>query len=423
MKDGPIKICVIGLGYVGLPIAVKFGKIIPTIGYDIDKNKILSLKKELDPLSEVSKEDIISSEFLSFTNNENELSQCNVYILALPTPVNSFHVPDFNLLTSATKTVGKYLQKGDTVIYESTVYPGATEEVCIPELEKTSGLIINHDFFVGYSPERISPSSEIDVANIIKLTSGSCEKAAKFVDNLYKRIITAGTHMTSSIKIAEASKILENSQRDINIAFINEISIFFHKLGIDSTEVLEAAKTKWNFVSFTPGLVGGHCIGVDPYYLIHKSIQLGHDLSVLKSGRMVNEQMGFYIANLVTMLMSKKSISIHNAKILLMGLTYKENCIDIRNSKTIDIYSQLKNFNITADVFDPVAKPEEARSMYNIDLIEYPKENYYDSIIIVVPHNVFKEMKHQRIKSFMKTNGVLFDVKSMLKRNESDMRL
>ena len=365
------KIAIIGLGYVGLPLAVEFGKKFPVIGFDINQSRIDELSKGYDRTQEVETDNLQSSTLLSFSANINDLVDCNVFIVTVPTPIDRFKKPDLIPLIAASKTVGKVLRKGDVVIYESTVYPGCTEEDCVPILEKESGLVFNQDFFCGYSPERINPGDKVNtLTKIKKVTSGSTPEIAQFVDSLYGSIITAGTYLATSIKVAEASKAIENAQRDVNISFVNELALIFDKMGIDTTEVLEAAGTKWNFLKFKPGLVGGHCIGVDPYYLLHKSESLGYYPQVILSGRRVNDNMGIFVANKLVKLLIKKGHKIDGCKVLILGVTFKENCPDIRNSRVIDVYNELKEFGIDVDVYDPWADKHEVSEEYGIQLLD-----------------------------------------------------
>jgi len=406
-----IKIAVIGLGYVGLPLAVEFGKKYETVGFDIAQWRVDELKKGYDRTLEVEKENLLSSKNLAFSTKLDEISKCNIFIVTVPTPIDEHKRPDLTPLIKASESIGKILKKDDTVIYESTVYPGATEEDCVPVLEKNSGLVFNKDFFCGYSPERINPGDkEHTVTKILKVTSGSTPQTAKKVDELYKSIIVAGTHLAPSIKVAEAAKVIENSQRDINIAFVNELAIIFNKLGIDTNAVLEAAGTKWNFLKFKPGLVGGHCIGVDPYYLTHKAQQVGYNPEIILAGRRLNDNMGIYVANQVIKLMIKKGHKIEGSKVLVLGITFKENTPDIRNSRVIDVIHELEDFGCKIDVYDPWADDKEVKHEYNIDLIEDVDRFKYESIILAVAHNEFEDMKIDAGKDV-----VVYDIKSKLK--------
>lgn len=414
------KISIIGLGYVGLPLAVEFGKKYPTIGFDINAERIKELREGYDRTLEVEPENLKLSTHLGFTNLLDEIGDANVYIVTVPTPIDKNRRPDLTPLIKASETVGKVLKKGDIVVYESTVYPGCTEDDCVPVLEKFSGLKFNIDFFCGYSPERINPGDKVHtVTKIRKITSGSTPEVAKKVDELYASIITAGTYMAPAIKVAEAAKVIENCQRDINIAFVNELSLIFDKMNIDTLSVLEAAGTKWNFLPFRPGLVGGHCIGVDPYYLTHKAEEFGYHSQVILSGRKINDNMGAFVANKVVKLMIKKGLPINGSKVLVLGMTFKENCPDIRNSKVIDIITELKEFGIEVEVFDPMADAHEVAEEYGITLAQKVGNNY-DAIILAVSHEEFKSLNLSSIK---KPNGVLYDVKSILDTSTIDGRL
>ena len=414
------KLAIIGLGYVGLPLAVEFGKKFETIGFDINKERIEELKEGYDRTLEVDSENLKSAKKLSFTTELDDIKDANIYIVTVPTPIDSFKRPDLTPLLKASETVGKVLKKGDIVIYESTVYPGATEEDCVPILEKFSGLKFNKDFFCGYSPERINPGDkEHTVTKIKKVTSGSTPEVAKEVDELYKSIIEAGTHLAPSIKVAEAAKVIENAQRDINIAFVNELAMIFNKMGIDTNAVLEAAATKWNFLKFKPGLVGGHCIGVDPYYLTHKAQQLGYNPEIILAGRRLNDNMGIFVANQVVKLMIKKGKRIEGSKILVLGITFKENCPDIRNSRVIDVINELKDFGCNVEVYDPWADKEEVKREYGINLLTKEDNidlSKYDAIVVAVAHDEFKKMDIKK-----SDNQVIYDIKGILK--ESDGRL
>jgi len=424
LKTYKDKIAVIGLGYVGLPLAVEFGKIYLTIGFDINTNRINDLKQRIDNTLEVDPEDMLKSKNLSFTSDPEIINNCNIFIITVPTPIDKNNQPDLSPLIKSSKTVSKFLKKQDIVIYESTVYPGATEEICIPILEKHSGLKFNQDFFCGYSPERINPGDkEHRLTNIMKVTSGSTPEIAERVDALYRSIIIAGTHKASSIKVAEAAKVIENTQRDVNIALINELAIIFNKLNIDTEEVLIAAGTKWNFIPFRPGLVGGHCIGVDPYYLTYKAIEAGYYPKMILAGRRLNNNMGSYIADHVVKLMIEKNIHVENANILIMGLTFKENCTDIRNSRVIDLVKEFNSFNCNVDVYDPWADKKEVQYEYNILPIDIPEQGYYDAIVLAVSHAEFKEIGAEKLRKFGKQNHVLYDIKYILSANEVDGRL
>ncbi|MBP1149637.1 MULTISPECIES: Vi polysaccharide biosynthesis UDP-N-acetylglucosamine C-6 dehydrogenase TviB [Methylocaldum] len=409
------KIGIIGLGYVGLPLAVEFGKHFDTVGLDINAQRIAELKDGLDRSLEVDAEELASVKRLSYTANPADLLSCNVYIVTVPTPIDEHKRPDLTPLEKASDTVGKLLSKGDIVIYESTVYPGATEEVCVPILEARSGLSFNRDFYCGYSPERINPGDkEHRVTTIKKVTSGSTSEVADFVDELYRKIITAGTHKASSIKVAEAAKVIENTQRDVNIALINELAILFNKLGLNTLEVLEAAGSKWNFLPFRPGLVGGHCIGVDPYYLTHKAQEIGHHPEIILAGRRINDGMGEYVASRLVKLMTRRRLQVCQSNILIMGLTFKENCPDIRNTRVTDIIKELESYNARVDVYDTWANPEEVKEEYGIDLVRELPAGKYDAVVIAVAHREFKAMGVQAIRALAKPDGVLFDVKYAL---------
>ncbi|EOU8537139.1 Vi polysaccharide biosynthesis UDP-N-acetylglucosamine C-6 dehydrogenase TviB [Shigella sonnei] len=418
------KIGIIGLGYVGLPLAVEFGKKVKTIGFDINKSRIDELRNGHDSTLECSNLELLEATKLTYACSLDALKECNVFIVTVPTPIDKHKQPDLTPLIKASETLGKIIKKGDVIIYESTVYPGATEEDCIPVVEKVSGLKFNIDFFAGYSPERINPGDkEHRVTNILKVTSGSTPDVAEYVDQLYKLIITVGTHKASSIKVAEAAKVIENTQRDVNIALINELSIIFNKLGIDTLEVLEAAGTKWNFLPFRPGLVGGHCIGVDPYYLTHKAQSVGYHPEMILAGRRLNDSMGQYVVSQLVKKMLKQRIQVEGANVLVMGLTFKENCPDLRNTKVIDIISELKEYNINIDIIDPWCSTDEAQHEYGLTLCEDPKVNHYDAIIIAVAHNEFREMGESAIRALGKDEHVLFDLKYVLDKKSIDMRL
>lgn len=414
------KIGVIGLGYVGLPLAVEFGKKTAVVGFDISEPRVRELRDGLDRTREVDTEELRSATGLTFSTNIEDLKDVKYFIVTVPTPVDEFKTPDLRPLQSASATVGKALKKGDIVIYESTVYPGCTEEICVPVLERVSGLKFNVDFFCGYSPERINPGDKQHrVTTIKKVTSGSTPEIAEEVDNLYKLIIVAGTHKASSIKVAEAAKVIENSQRDINIAFVNELALIFDRIGIDTHEVLEAAGTKWNFLPFKPGLVGGHCIGVDPYYLTYKADSVGYHPQVILSGRRINDNMGIYIANSVIKLMAQNDLPIKNARILMLGITFKENCPDIRNSKVVDVIRELKTFGTQIDVFDPEADSEEVNHEYGFPLVKTP-EGKYHAIVLTVSHEQFRSLD---IRSLLADRGVVYDVKGFLDKSVVTARL
>ena len=417
-------ICVVGLGYVGLPLAIEFGKIKNVVGFDINEERIADLKTGNDSTLEATSLEIQEAKHLSFTTNVNDIKDCGVYIITVPTPIDKNKKPNLKYLEESSKMVGEVLDKGDIVIYESTVYPGATEEVCVPILEQNSSLKFNTDFFCGYSPERINPGDkEHRVTSIIKVTSGSTPKIAIKVDNLYKEIIVAGTHQASSIKVAEAAKVIENTQRDVNIALINELALIFNKLDIDTEEVLEAAGTKWNFLPFKPGLVGGHCIGVDPYYLTHKAIEVGYYPEMILTGRKLNDNMGFYVADQVAKLMTQKRIHLVDSKILIMGLAFKENCPDIRNSRVVDLVAEFENFNCQVDVYDPLVNKKLSYSTYSIIPIDRPEFDKYDAIVIAVAHDEFKKISLKQFKEFGKAKHVLYDIKFLLNADDVDGRL
>jgi UDP-N-acetyl-D-galactosamine dehydrogenase len=413
-------IAIIGLGYVGFPLAVEFGKLYPTLGFDIDATRISELDRGYDRTQEVSDVQLKESAHLKFSSELNELSACNTFVVTVPTPIDHFKKPDLGPLLKASEMIGQVLKKGDVVIYESTVYPGCTEEDCVPVLEKQSGLLFNVDFFCGYSPERINPGDKVNtLTKIKKVTSGSTPEIAEWVDQLYRSIITAGTHMASSIKVAEASKAIENAQRDVNISFVNELALIFDRMGIDTSEVLEAAGTKWNFLNFKPGLVGGHCIGVDPYYLLHKSESLGYYPQVILSGRRVNDNMGLFVANKLVKLLIQKGKKIGGAKTLMLGITFKENCPDIRNSRVVDIYRELSEFGMEVDVYDPWANKDEVKKEHGIDLVA-ELGSHYDAIVLTVAHQEFLNLPYVSLKA---ENGIIFDIKSVLDRSLVDARL
>ncbi len=422
-----IKIAVIGLGYVGLPLAVEFGKKHPVIGFDINQHRIEELKSGTDHTLEVSDEELASAKQLKFSSDINELAECNFYIVTVPTPIDEYKQPDLTPLVKASTAISSVLKPGDIVVYESTVYPGATEEVCIPELERSSGLVFNKDFFAGYSPERINPGDKQHrVTNILKVTAGSTPEIADLVDDVYNLIITAGTHKAPSIKVAEAAKVIENTQRDVNIALINELAVIFNRMGIDTEAVLTAAGTKWNFLPFRPGLVGGHCIGVDPYYLTHKAQAIGYNPEIILAGRRLNDSMGEYVVTQLVKTMIKKRIQVEGAKVLILGLSFKENCPDVRNTKVIDIVHELKEYNIEVVVFDPWVDAEEAQQEYDISPmndITNLKNNSYDGIVLAVAHNQFVEMGVEKIRELGKLNHVLYDLKYLFDSELSDIRL
>ena len=415
------RIAVIGLGYVGLPLAVEFSKKYPTIGFDINSDRVKSLNGGIDHTLEVTDDEMASAlkRGLALTDDIDHIAASNIYIVTVPTPINEFKSPDLKPLRRASIMLGNILSKGDVVIYESTTYPGCTEEVCVPLLASLSGLEYNKDFFCGYSPERINPGDKKNtLTSIVKVTSGSTDVTADLVDDLYKSIITAGTHKATSMAVAEASKAIENAQRDVNISFVNELSLIFDRLGIDTTEVLDAAGTKWNFLKYSPGLVGGHCIGVDPYYLAHKAQMVGYHPEVILSGRRVNDSMGVHVANSFIKLMVAKDIPVKNANVLVLGITFKENCPDIRNTRVVDIIEELKGFNTNVDVYDPFASKEEVKQELGLDLKDSINPDNYDGIIVAVAHNEFKEMSLEK-----SSNKVLFDLKGILPRQSVDKRL
>lgn len=418
------KLGIIGMGYVGLPLAVEFGKILPTVGFDINVARINELKSGKDSTLEVDKDELATATHLHYSNLRSDLENCNVYIVTVPTPIDRYKRPDLSPLKSASETLGSVLKPGDVAIFESTVYPGATEEVCVPIMERVSGLAYNKDFFVGYSPERINPGDkEHRVTTILKVTSGSTPAAADFIDALYRRVITAGTHKASSIRVAEAAKVIENTQRDVNIALINELALIFNRLGIDTSEVLEAAGTKWNFLPFRPGLVGGHCIGVDPYYLTHKAQEIGYHPEVILAGRRINDGMGAYVAEQVFKLMNTARLQICDSRVLVLGLAFKENCPDLRNTRVVDVISELQSYNVKVDIYDPWVDTSEAQHEYGIELVSEPEKGVYDAIVLAVAHNDFRELGSSGIRAYGKTNSVLYDVKHMLPRDDVDGRL
>ncbi len=422
IKD--IKIAVIGLGYVGLPLAVEFGKKVPVIGFDINANRIADLQSGTDHTLEVSDEELSQAKNLSYTSDIQALKDCNFFIVTVPTPIDDFKQPDLTPLIKASTAIGGIIKKDDIVVYESTVYPGATEEVCIPVLEDVSGLVFNQDFYAGYSPERINPGDkEHRVVNILKVTAGSTPEIADFVDDVYNLIIIAGTHKAASIKVAEAAKVIENTQRDVNIALINELAVIFNKMDIDTEAVLTAAGTKWNFLPFRPGLVGGHCIGVDPYYLTHKAQAIGYNPEIILAGRRLNDGMGEYVTTQLIKNMIKKRIQVEGAKVLILGLSFKENCPDVRNTKVIDIVHELKEYNIEVDIYDPWVDKEEAQREYGITPISEPQAENYDGIILAVAHSEFTEMGVSSIRKLGKEKHVLYDLKYVFAKEEADIRL
>ncbi len=419
-----VKLAVVGLGYVGLPLAVEFGKKLSVIGFDINTRRIDALKAGHDHTLEVDDAELKEAAQLSFTAERADLAQANVYIVTVPTPIDDYKQPDLTPLIKASETIGAVLKKGDIVVYESTVYPGATEEDCVPVLERVSGLTFNQDFFAGYSPERINPGDKAHrVSTIKKVTSGSTPEVAELVDQIYKQIITAGTHKASSIRVAEAAKVIENTQRDVNIALINELALIFNRMGIDTEAVLQAAGTKWNFLPFRPGLVGGHCIGVDPYYLTHKAQAIGYHPEIILAGRRLNDAMGSYVVSQLVKCMTKKRIHVQGARVLVMGLAFKENCPDLRNTRIVDIVRELGEYNVDVDVYDPWVDAEEAVHEYGLELVREPKDGAYDAIILAVAHDQFVSMGAERVRAFGRANNVLYDLKYVLKPEEADLRL
>lgn len=419
-----IKLAVIGLGYVGLPLAVEFGKKRDVLGFDINPRRVAELISGVDHTLEVEPEELKQATGLRYSCDASELAQANVYIVTVPTPIDDYKRPDLTPLIRASETIGKVLKRGDIVIYESTVYPGATEEDCVPVLERVSGLRFNEDFFAGYSPERINPGDKVHrLPSIRKVTSGSTPEIADLVDALYAEIITAGTHKAASIRVAEAAKVIENTQRDVNIALINELTLIFNKLGIDTLDVLEAAGTKWNFLPFRPGLVGGHCIGVDPYYLTHKAQSIGYHPEIILAGRRLNDGMGAYVASQLVKSMTKKCIQVQGARVLIMGLTFKENCPDLRNTRVVDIVKELAEYDVNVDVFDPWLDADEAEKEYGIRPVSSPEANQYDGIILAVAHDEFKALGAEKIRALGKETHVLYDLKYVLDRDDSDLRL
>lgn len=419
-----LKIAIIGLGYVGLPLAVEFGKQLPVLGFDIQQKRIQELQSGQDHTLEVSSEELKQATQLTYSAHLDDLRSCNFFIVTVPTPIDEFKQPDLTPLIKASTSIGKVLKKGDVVVYESTVYPGATEEACIPVLEQVSGLKFNQDFFAGYSPERINPGDKLHrVTNILKITSGSTPEVADFVDAVYQLIVTAGTHKAPSIKVAEAAKVIENTQRDVNIALINELAVIFNKLGIDTEAVLQAAGTKWNFLPFRPGLVGGHCIGVDPYYLTHKAQSLGLHPEIILAARRLNDRMGEYVATQLIKEMVKQRIQVVGSKILVMGLSFKENCPDIRNTKIVDMVKALKEYDLDLDIYDPWVDPLEAAKEYGIDPVASLENAKYDAIVLAVAHDQFKQMSIDEFKAVAKEKYVLYDLKYILNHTDVDIRL
>jgi len=419
-----LKLAVVGLGYVGLPLAVEFGRVRDVLGFDINQGRVSELKKGHDVTLETTADELNEAKHLKFTTDAEELKTCNCFIITVPTPIDEHKRPDLTPLLSASTTVGKALKPGDIVIYESTVYPGCTEEDCVPVLEAQSGLKFNQDFFCGYSPERINPGDKAHrLPNIMKVTSGSTPKVASLIDDLYNQIITAGTHKAQSIRVAEAAKVIENTQRDLNIALINELAIIFNKMGIDTESVLKAAGSKWNFLPFRPGLVGGHCIGVDPYYLTHKAQALGYHPEIILAGRRLNDSMGEYVVAQLVKAMTKKRIHVDGARVLVMGLAFKENCPDLRNTRVVDIVKELKDYNCEVDVYDPWVDAKEAEHEYGITPVTTPSPGTYDAMVLAVAHDEFKQMTATEIRALGKADHVLYDLKYVLGHGVSDLRL
>jgi len=423
-KIDNLRIGVVGLGYVGLPLAVEFGKKYPTVGFDINAERVAELEGGTDSTLECSSEELADAKQLSYASSADAIAGCNFYIVTVPTPIGDSNRPLLNPLRAASDMLGGVLNKGDIAVYESTVYPGATEEFCVPLLEKGSGLTMNQDFFVGYSPERINPGDkEHRLPSILKVTSGSTPEVADFVDQVYQSIITAGTHKASSIKVAEAAKVIENTQRDVNIALVNELAMIFDRVGIDTEEVLEAAGTKWNFLPFRPGLVGGHCIGIDPYYLTYKAEQLGYHPQMILAGRRINDNMSLYVASQVVKQMLAKEMQPLTSRLLILGLAFKENCPDVRNSKVVDIKKELESYGVRIDVHDPWVDADEAKQEYGIDLVADPQKGTYDGIIIAVAHDQFRALGAAGIRGYGKENSLLYDIKYVLTPDEVDDRL
>ncbi|WP_371170233.1 nucleotide sugar dehydrogenase [Aliiroseovarius sp. 2305UL8-7] len=417
-------LAVIGLGYVGLPLAVEFGKQMNVIGFDIDIDRVAKLGLGIDLTGEVTTDELSSARHLRFNTSPSALTEATTFVVTVPTPIDQNNRPDLGPLKAASKTVGDVLKPGDIVVYESTVYPGATEEICVPILEQTSGLVFNRDFFVGYSPERINPGDKVHrLSSIVKVTSGSTPEAADWIDALYAGIITAGTHKAESIRVAEAAKVIENTQRDLNISLVNELAIIFNRLGIDTGAVLEAAGTKWNFLPFQPGLVGGHCIGVDPYYLTHKAEEIGYHPQVILSGRRINDGMGAYVAGQMIKSMMRKGINVARARVLILGLTFKENCPDLRNTRVVDIIDELRDYGVTVDIHDPHADPKMAHSEYGIELVDSPAEHHFDGVMLAVPHRAYLDRPEGWITRYAKNLSVIYDIKSALPREMADLRL
>ncbi len=419
-----LRIGVIGLGYVGLPLAVEFGRKYPTVGFDVNENRIAELREGRDVTRETSSEELAAAAMLEYASHKQKLASCNFYIVTVPTPVSNDQRPILTPLKLASETIGSVLKKGDVVVYESTVYPGATEEFCVPIIERISGLKLNTDFFAGYSPERINPGDkEHRLPTILKVTSGSTPEVAEYVDTVYRSVITAGTHKASSIKVAEAAKVIENTQRDVNIALINELAMIFERVDIDTEEVLVAAGTKWNFLPFRPGLVGGHCIGVDPYYLTYKAQQLGYHPQMILAGRRINDNMALYVASRIIKQMIVKGIQPLESRILVLGLAFKENCPDVRNTKVVDIVRELSSYGAAVDVHDPWVSPGEAEKEYGVTITEAPAKGAYDVVVIAVAHNQFRELGAAGIRAYGRENSMLYDIKYLLPAGDSDDRL
>lgn len=419
-----LRLAVIGLGYVGLPLAVEFGKKRSVLGFDINAARIDALKVGHDQTLETTPDELAAATQLAFSTDAEELRRCNLFIVTVPTPIDTSKRPDLTPLLKASETVGKVLKRGDIVIYESTVYPGATEEDCVPVLEKHSGLKFNDDFFVGYSPERINPGDKAHrLPNIKKVTSGSTAEAAELIDALYNEIVVAGTHRASTIRVAEAAKVIENTQRDLNIALVNELAIIFNRLGIDTQAVLEAAGTKWNFLPFRPGLVGGHCIGVDPYYLTHKAEAIGYHPQIILAGRRLNDSMGEYVASQLIKAMIKNRVQVQDARVLIMGLTFKENCPDLRNTKVVDIVASLAEYDCQVDLYDPWVSPADAKHEYGVNVLEHPPVGSYDGIVVAVAHDEFRTAGVEGARRFGKPESVLYDLKHLFSAQDADLRL
>jgi len=419
-----LNIAVIGLGYVGLPLAVEFGKKRPVVGFDINEKRIAELRAGVDVTGEASAEDLAAATHVTYVTDIDKLRDCNTYIVTVPTPIDGYKRPDLTPLIKASETVGRVLKRGDIVIYESTVYPGATEEDCVPVLEQFSGLKFNVDFYVGYSPERINPGDKSHrLPTIKKITSGSTPEIAELIDHLYNEVVTAGTHKAASIRVAEAAKVIENTQRDLNIALVNELAVIFNKMNIDTEAVLLAAGTKWNFLPFRPGLVGGHCIGVDPYYLTHKAQAIGYHPEIILAGRRLNDSMGPYVVSQLVKAMTRKRIQVDGARVLVMGLAFKEDCPDLRNTRVVDIVTELSDYNIAVDVYDPWANPAEAKHEYGIVPVKKPEAGAYDAVVLAVGHRQFREMGAEAIAALGKPNYVLYDLKYLLPADKSDLRL